>query len=259
MMKPAMIAYHNKPEIRADIIKQLEAHIAADQLVKGQYWENGKGCAIACTLHSSNHMEYETRFGIPVMLARLEDCIFEGLPNGTAKAWPIRFMSAIKPGHDLSLVGWKFLYWILTDETVNPGITHPLVKDAVAQAAQVICAISKGEPPNESAARSAAWSAESAAWSAESAESAARSAARSAAWSAESAAWSAAWSAARSAESAARSAAWSAESAARSAESAARSAAWSAESAARSAESAAYIKIADRLIELIEDAPMVRT
>jgi hypothetical protein len=160
-----LIAYHNKLEIKSGIINQLIAHAEADEIIKGKYWEDGKGCAVGCTVHSSDHMEYEALFGISVMLARLEDCIFEGLPNGTAKAWPVRFMSAIEPGKDLSLVGWKFLYWILTDETVNPGIAHPLVKDAVAQAAKVICAVSKGEPPNESAA-SAAWSAESAAWSA---------------------------------------------------------------------------------------------
>jgi len=88
---------------------------------------------------------------------------------------------------------------------------------------------------NESAARSAAWSAGSAR-SAGSAGSAAWSA-RSAAWSARSAAWSAR-SAARSAGSAgsAGSAAWSARSAAWSA----RSAAWSARSAAWSARSAEY-------------------
>ena len=272
-----LIAYHGSEAEKAAIITQLVTHRAADRLVKGKYWEGGKGCAVGCTIHSSNHMEYESRFGIPVMLAQLEDCIFEGLPNDKAMEWPVRFMSAIKPGADLSLVGWKFLHWILTDETGNPGISHPIVKDAVAQAAQIICALSKGGPLDgsaaRSAARSAAWSAaesaaeaarsaawsaaesaaeaaRSAAWSAarsaaEAAESArsARSAAESAVWSARSAAWSAAWSAAESAESA------------RSAAEAARSAAWSAaESAAEAARSAAYEKMADTLIELIEAA-----
>ena len=72
------------------------------------------------------------------MLARLEDCIFEGLPNGKAMAWPIRFMEAVKPGADLSRVGWQFLHWVLTDKRVNPGIDHPLVKDAVRQCADVL-------------------------------------------------------------------------------------------------------------------------
>ena len=167
-----MLAYHNDPKIKTDILSQLQEHAAADQIVKGHYWQDGKGCAIGCTIHSDDHMDYETRFGIPIMLARLEDCIFEGLPNDAAKTWPIRFMSAIEPGIDLSTVGWKFLHWLLTDEEVNPGINHPIVKDAVKRCADALLPLTVGQSIDISAA-SAAWSAaesaESAAWSAESA------------------------------------------------------------------------------------------
>jgi hypothetical protein len=274
-----MLAYHSNPTIKADILAQLERHRRADALVQGyEYWEDGKGCAVGCTLHSGNHMEYESRFGIPVMIARLEDCIFEGLPAEQARQWPERLMSAIEPGSDLSRVGWKFLHWLFTDEGVNPGITHPVVSGAIKQCADVLVPLTKGERVDESAAWSASWSA---AWSAaaSAAWSAAASAAERAAWSAaasaaERASWSAAWSAASAAESAARgaasaaasaasaaeSAAWSAasaaERAARGAESAAERAARGAESAAESAarsaaRSAAYIQMSDKLIELI--------
>jgi hypothetical protein len=236
-----LIAYHAKADEKAAILKQLRAHAKADELVKGITWENGKGCAVGCTLHSYNHMEYESRFGIPVMLARLEDCIFEGLPNARAKKWPIEFMSAIKPCADLGLVGWRFLHWLLTDEKVNPGINHPLVRDAVKQCADVIADLAAGKKPN----RSAAESAEAAAWSA-AAESAR------AAWSAAAAARAAAWSA-WSARAAAESARAAAESA-RAAESAAWSAAAESARAAWSAES--YIKMASKLLELIKAAPM---
>ena len=121
-----MIAYHNNPSLKAAILRQLEMHREYDEIVKGQFWENGKGCAVGCTIHSENHIEYEASFGIPVMLAHLEDSIFEGLPNHLAMEWPGRFMSAIAPGADLSKVGWLFLYWLLTAETANPGINHPL-------------------------------------------------------------------------------------------------------------------------------------
>ncbi|MFT3987230.1 hypothetical protein [Aestuariivirga sp.] len=236
-----LIAYHNDPSIKDGILAQLRGHAAADQLVKDQYWQNGKGCAVGCTIHGRDHMEYEPRFGIPVMLARLEDTIFEGLPNAEAQEWPVRFMDAIRPGADLSRVGWQFLHWLLTDETVNPGINAPLVKDAVKQCADVLVPLTKGEPVDVSAAelaRSAAWSARSAAWSA-------AWSARSAAWSARSAAWSAA-ELARSAAWSAGSAAWSARSAAWSAAESARSAAWSAGSA--------YVLMATKLISLIEAA-----
>ena len=172
-----LLAYHGKPAVKTAILAQLARHREADELVKGKYWQGGKGCAVGCTIHSDDHAEYEPRFGIPQMLARLEDAIFEGLPNGQAKAWPERFMGAIKPGADLNCVGWQFLHWLLTDDAINPGINHPLVRDAIRQCADVLVPLTKGEPVDESAA----WSAESGA-SAESAESAARSA-ESAAWS----------------------------------------------------------------------------
>lgn len=33
-----LVAYHNNPSIKADILAQLQRHHAADELVKGQYW-----------------------------------------------------------------------------------------------------------------------------------------------------------------------------------------------------------------------------
>ena len=158
-----LIAYHNNAQIKADILAQLQRHFDADELVKGRYWEGGKGCAVGCTIYSGNHMEYQPRFGIPAAIARLEDRIFEGLPNDEAKLWPLRLMAAIQPGQDLSRVGWWFLHWLLTDATINPGIAHPLVKDAVAQCAEVVCNLAKGNPLDASAAWSAAWSAKCAA------------------------------------------------------------------------------------------------
>ena len=96
-----MLAFHKTSVSKVDVLRQLRAHTKADEIIKSQYWQDGKGCAIGCTIHSGNHAEYEPRFGIPQMLARLEDCIFEGLPNGKAKAWPVRFMSAVEPGNRL--------------------------------------------------------------------------------------------------------------------------------------------------------------
>lgn len=245
-----MLAYHNNPSIKAAILDQLARHRAADEIVQGYYWENGKGCAVGCTVHGDDHAKYETQFGIPQILARLEDCIFEGLPNDVAKGWPERFMSAIPVGANLSLVSWKFLHWLLTDEQVNPTINHPIVCDVVKQCAEVLDPLAQGLPVDRIAARRA----ESAAWSAASAtraDSAARITARIAAWSAASAAERAAQRAANAADNAASAVARAAE---RAAVNAAESTAWSAWEAAKAAESAAYVRMADKLIELLENA-----
>ena len=83
-----MKAFHNDEKIKKKYLSRLRAHQKADEIVKGFYWEMGKGCAVGCTIHSSDHGAYETELGIPRWLAKLEDRIFEGLPNGRAKKWP---------------------------------------------------------------------------------------------------------------------------------------------------------------------------
>ena len=110
-----MKAFHNDKNIKDKYMSRIEAHIRADELIKGKYWEHGKGCAVGCTIHSSDHGLYETEMGIPRILARLEDDIFEGLPNNLAKTWPKRFLKAIKVGADLSNVWPQFAHWLMLD------------------------------------------------------------------------------------------------------------------------------------------------
>lgn len=99
-----MRAFHNDPEIKEKFLKRLRAHYEADEIVKGTYWENGKGCAVGCTIHGNDHSKYEEELGIPIILARLEDRIFEGMPNAESKEWPIKFIESINVGSDLSKV-----------------------------------------------------------------------------------------------------------------------------------------------------------
>lgn len=171
-----MIAYHGNPKIKTEILAQLAAHRAADELIQGRYWEYGKGCAVGCTVHGSDHSQYEPLFGIPQALAYLEDRIFEELPSAKAQAWPERFMRAIEPGADLTVIQWQFLHWLLTDETVNPEINNPLVRDAIAACAQLMADPAPGrtriDDKNAAVARRAASAAASAASVARSAESA---------------------------------------------------------------------------------------
>jgi len=54
-----LIAYHGDPEVKAAILAQLKRHRAADEIVKGQYWCDGKGCAVGCTIYSGHHAEFD--------------------------------------------------------------------------------------------------------------------------------------------------------------------------------------------------------
>lgn len=125
-------AYHNDPELKKALVREIKKHEEADAIVQGHYGkENGtwKGCALACSLRSlaivkgeklvtqyDQHERYETDLGVPRILARLEDRIFEGLSVEDSKTFPRKFAEAIPVGADLSLVWPKFAVWLLGDE-----------------------------------------------------------------------------------------------------------------------------------------------
>ena len=168
-----LLAYHGDPEIKDKYLKRVRAHAAADQLVKGQYWQDGKGCAVGCTVHSSSHMAYETELGIPIVLARLEDCIFESLDNAASKEWPERFLAAAKPGADLSLVWPRFALRLLTDPTHGMVVYAkdvPKSIEVIRRVSALFERVISGDTPSAQE-----WAAGAAAWAA--AEAAARAAA----------------------------------------------------------------------------------
>ena len=146
-----LIAYHGKPDLKAAFLAQIAQHEAADQIMRGTYAGTKNGhpafCAVGCSLESLRVIEglseiehgahglYEHYLGVPIMLAHLEDRIFEGLPEADAMAWPRRFSEAIPPGADLSMVGPRFLHDLLTadDGAVQRRCaTDDRVKAAVA-------------------------------------------------------------------------------------------------------------------------------
>lgn len=111
-----MKAFHGDPKIKEEYLTRVRAHAAADEIVKGRFWENGKGCAVGCTIHGSKHSDYEILLGIPVELAYLEDSLFESISTIKAKKWPELFLQSIAVGADLSLVYSKFAVSVLGDK-----------------------------------------------------------------------------------------------------------------------------------------------
>ncbi len=137
--------------------------------------------------------------GIPEWLARLEDCIFEGLSKKRSKKWPLEFSDAINIGADLNKIKIPFIVFILEQNILCQEIQlhnlnlskniKKIIKDVIKVNKKMITAQISKNKELILQAKAAAWSAarSAAAWSEWSAESAARSAARSAAaWSAES-------------------------------------------------------------------------
>lgn len=126
-----LIAYKGSDQLKKDFVAEIKKHEEMDMIIQGTYAQGSgkgwKGCAVGCSVHSLNrikkkryatddHSVYEKELGIPVELAYLEDVIFEGLDEETAKGWPLRFAQAINPGSDLSLIVAKLVVWQFEDK-----------------------------------------------------------------------------------------------------------------------------------------------
>ena len=143
-----MIVLQENPHLAELVRNRLETHYQADEIIKGVYWEDGKGCAVGCMTES--HEPYNVPLwddlGVGLFLPRLCDVIFEGLPNDVAKEWPLRFWSAIESakGKDLGLIHWKFLHWIL-DAQLKEFHHHEIVGKVITDVCKGIMALSNGE------------------------------------------------------------------------------------------------------------------
>ena len=92
--------------------QQVAAHVAADSIAQGIYWDerNKRGCFIGCLAHSDDPGINEQTYGLPVMVQRIAESIFEALPAYEAKAFFAALPDAVGcDGKDLSKVGWQFL------------------------------------------------------------------------------------------------------------------------------------------------------
>lgn len=111
-----VISFHGDEQIKQKYLTRVRNHRLADQIVQGVYWEDGKGCAVGCTVHSSNHWAYQDELGIPNQLAYVQEFLFENMSNADAKMFPERFLRAIPVGVDLYPAFWKFVLFALLDE-----------------------------------------------------------------------------------------------------------------------------------------------
>lgn len=131
-----ILSFHSNPAIKDEYIKRLEAHYKADDIIKGKYWGNGKGCAVGCTIHSGRHDDYPKLLGISWRLALVEDSLFEKLPNDQAKEFPLQFLRAIPVGKDTEIAFKQFVIWNLTDK--KEGLVHVVKDEKVKKALQEI-------------------------------------------------------------------------------------------------------------------------
>jgi hypothetical protein len=168
-----------------DILRQeVAAHIAADQVVQGQYWSGSKGCFIGCLTHSSDPQPAVDRFGLTLPIMKIAESIFERLPADDAKAFFAAFPSAVgNDGKDLSRVHWAFLAAELRALPAVPESIQAVI-DPVIAGMDLLASGGKWDRAAADAAADAADAAADAAYAARAAAYAARAAAYAAAYAA---------------------------------------------------------------------------
>jgi hypothetical protein len=234
--------------------REVATHVAADTIAQGIYWdqENQRGCFIGCLARSDNPAANEVEYGLPVVLQRIAESIFEKLPADEAKGFFAALPDAVGcDGKNLSRVAWHFLSAELRSLPPVPAGIQAVIDPVIA--GMDLLSAGQDWPAAEAAARAAG----AAAWAARAdAEAAARAAAEAAAWAARAAAEAAAWAARAAAEAAAWAAEAAAWAAAEAAAWAAEAAAWAAGAAAWAAGAAVWARQRDLLLRLIAEAPV---
>jgi hypothetical protein len=204
--------------------QQVAAHVAADSIAQRFYWDerSKRGCFIGCLAHSDDPGINEQTYGLPVMVQRIAESIFEALPEDEAKAFFAALPDAVGcDGKDLSKVGWQFLAAELRALPAQTAEIQVVIDPVIAG----MDLLASGQEWADAAARAAVAYA--------------------------------AWAAAHVANAAARAAADAADVAARAADVAARAAANAAADAAWDARAAARHRQRDTLLALISQAPVM--
>jgi hypothetical protein len=112
-MIPQLRTFHGDKKIKAEYIARVKDHVQAGEIIQGHYRLGDYRDAINATVHSSSHMDYETKLGIPFVVARIEDRVFEALPSPDFKEFPVKFLEIIPVGISLKMASYKFFSWLL--------------------------------------------------------------------------------------------------------------------------------------------------
>lgn len=122
-----MQSFLNDPQLKKDLLAEVEKHRLADDFVAGTYGKelNGRfvGCVVGCSIESLNrirgkkfrtwnHKAYED-IGIPEWLAKVQDVVYEGLPSDRKSLWAEQSWKSMPVGINLDRLKDPFMILVL--------------------------------------------------------------------------------------------------------------------------------------------------
>ena len=112
----------------------IKAHAAADLLVRNGYdAETGEGGFVGCLAHGDDAVLIESTYGLPQMLTRVLESIFERLPKQEARQFFLNIGNAMPgDGVDLGRVVWQFLAAELRAIPPQPAAVQAVIDPVIA-------------------------------------------------------------------------------------------------------------------------------
>lgn len=128
MTNPTPLAWHNRPDLKAEVVARMRTHRDADEFIQCLYQEINpdvpsgyRGCALGCMLPPQTALNsihwspiptppggwfatIEHEFGIHYKVARLIDAIFTSMRPGQCAAFAVAVVEAVPVGADLTPV-----------------------------------------------------------------------------------------------------------------------------------------------------------
>lgn len=103
-----MLSYLNDFAVKEKYVARFAVHRAADEVIQGTGFDNGRGCFVGCTLDAYDHSRFPIELGWPEWLARLADTVFEGIPKTEAPQFGTDLLEAVPVGVDLEPLRYRF-------------------------------------------------------------------------------------------------------------------------------------------------------
>lgn len=126
----------------AELRQVVEKHVAAYAVIQSDYFnvvfclndiDEPVSALMLCLNHSNDPVSAEKEYGLPIMVQRIADSIFDRLPAEDA----LKFLAALPgaigcDGKDLSRVGWQFLAQVLRNMPPQPAKIQAVVDPVIA-------------------------------------------------------------------------------------------------------------------------------
>lgn len=119
-----------KTKNTAKLKAEVAAHVAADDVRSGSY----SSCFVGCLANKKDDPELiEKKYGIPVMLTRICESVFEASPHRAQVEFFAAFPNAVDcDGKDLSRVSWAFLAAELRALPQSPNDIQEFIDPVIA-------------------------------------------------------------------------------------------------------------------------------